>query len=545
MYRVLYRKWRPRSFDDVIGQPQVTKTLAAQVRENRLSHAYLFTGSRGTGKTSCAKILSKAVNCLSPVNGSPCGECELCRGIDSGTVLDIVEIDAASNRGIDDIRLLRDEVNFMPAKAQYRVYIIDEVHMLTIEAFNALLKTLEEPPEHVIFILATTEVHKLPATILSRCQRFDFKRIEPDEIAKRLCEIAAAEGGELDFDAAVLIAGIADGGMRDALSLLDRALSVSGKITPEEVAACAGLMGREHIYRLVRAAAAADMAECLNIFDELHRNSCDTQRLFAELIDVFRSFLIIKTSENPEKLIVGTAAQLEQLSELAGLFTEEGVLYALSVLTQSADAMGRAVSRRVEAELALIKLCRPQTDSGVFALAQRVAELEKKIEELESAPPPVRSAPVKKESDFAGFEAEQGTSDFAAAFAAAEDEPEEAENADFDFDAFMSEHAAKKEEKDEINEAAFERVVEELSPPPAGDGIDSRSWLKVILETERSFPPLTGMLTGSAARIQGDALFIRLADEKIRGFCNEAILAKHAAAAAKRVLGREYTIKLE
>ena len=225
MYRVLYRKWRPKVFADVIGQPQVTTTIASQVKENRLSHAYLFTGSRGTGKTTCAKIFSKAVNCLNPVNGDPCNECEICRGIDAGSVLDIVEIDAASNRGIEDIRILRDEVNFTPSQAKYRVYIIDEVHMLTIEAFNALLKTLEEPPEHVKFILATTEVHKLPATILSRCQRFDFRRIEPQYIAERLKYVAGEEGAQLSHDAAMLIARIADGGMRDALSLLDRCIS--------------------------------------------------------------------------------------------------------------------------------------------------------------------------------------------------------------------------------------------------------------------------------------------------------------------------------
>ena len=227
MYRVLYRKWRPKVFADVVGQPQVTDTLLSQLRENRTAHAYLFTGSRGTGKTTCAKIFAKALNCLHPVNGDPCNECEICKGIDGGTVLDIVEIDAASNRGIDDIRMLRDEANFTPSQAKYRVYIIDEVHMLTIEAFNALLKTLEEPPEHVKFILATTEVHKLPSTILSRCQRFDFRRIEPDIIADRLIYIAEHENAVLDRDAALLIARIADGGMRDALSLLDRAISVS------------------------------------------------------------------------------------------------------------------------------------------------------------------------------------------------------------------------------------------------------------------------------------------------------------------------------
>ena len=219
MYRVLYRKWRPQTFEDVSGQPHITDTLMNEVKENRLAHAYLFTGSRGTGKTSCAKILSKAINCLDPVNGNPCNKCEICRGIDEGSVLDVVEIDAASNRGIDDIRALREESAFTPAQAKFRVYIIDEVHMLTIEAFNALLKTLEEPPEHIVFILATTEVQKLPSTILSRCQRFDFRRISVESIVDRLKYVASQENVTIDNTAATLIARIADGGMRDALSI--------------------------------------------------------------------------------------------------------------------------------------------------------------------------------------------------------------------------------------------------------------------------------------------------------------------------------------
>ena len=318
MYQVLYRKWRPKVFGDVVGQPHITRTLLSEVRENRLAHAYLFTGSRGTGKTTCAKILSKAINCLHPQNGNPCNECEICRGADNGTLLDIVEIDAASNRGIDDIRLLRDESNFTPAQAAYRVYIIDEVHMLTIEAFNALLKTLEEPPEHVKFILATTEVHKLPSTILSRCQRFDFRRIEPKVIAERLMYVAQQENAVLHEDAAMLIARIADGGMRDALSLLDSAISVSAEVTAAVVSDCAGLMGRDAIYELVRAIAAADTAACLSVLDRLHNASCDTERLVTELTTQFRNFLICKTVEHPENLIVCTQDELAVLRDRFG-----------------------------------------------------------------------------------------------------------------------------------------------------------------------------------------------------------------------------------
>ena len=397
MYRVLYRKWRPRVFADVIGQPQVTKTLSNQIREHRLSHAYLFTGSRGTGKTTCAKILAKAVNCLHPVDGDPCNECAICKGIDNGTVLDIVEMDAASNNGVDDIRLLRDEVNFTPSQATYRVYIIDEVHMLSTPAFNALLKTLEEPPEHVKFILATTEVHKLPATILSRCQRFDFRRIEPSCIADRLVEIAKAENAALDYDAAVLIARIADGGMRDALSLLDRCLSVANDVTVDVVSASAGLMSREYIYELMDAVAAKDTARCLSILDTLHKASCDTERLCTELIDRFRSFLIIKTVQHPENLIVCTAEELERIKASAQAFTGEYVLYALGVLAGATEAIRRTQNRRIEAEMALIRLCRPDSSDSVAALTARIAELEKELTLLKKngvPAAPIGSAPA-------------------------------------------------------------------------------------------------------------------------------------------------------
>ncbi len=386
MYRVLYRKWRPQTFSDVIGQPQVTKALSCQIKENRLSHAYLFTGSRGTGKTSCAKIFAKAVNCLHPVNGDPCNTCEICRGIDDGTVLDIVEIDAASNRGVDDIRQLREEVKFTPSQAKYRVYIVDEVHMLTIEAFNALLKTLEEPPEHVKFILATTEVQKLPSTILSRCQRYDFRRIEPEVIAERLKNISREENAELESDAAILIARLADGAMRDALSLLDRCLSTAEPpLTVKTVTQAAGLMGRDYLFSLCRTIAKRDTAAALTILDDLHKASCDTERLCTELINQFRNLLIVHTVKHPEKLIVATNEEIEENKELASLFTTEAILRALSVLSDAVDAIKKTQNRRVEAEMALIRLCRPETDTSVAALAQRVAELEKLINTIQNS----------------------------------------------------------------------------------------------------------------------------------------------------------------
>ncbi|MBO5395255.1 MAG: DNA polymerase III subunit gamma/tau [Clostridia bacterium] len=639
MYRVLYRKWRPKVFSDVIGQPQVTTTIASQVKENRLSHAYLFTGSRGTGKTTCAKIFSKAVNCLNPVNGDPCNECEICKGIDAGSVLDIVEIDAASNRGIEDIRILRDEVNFTPSQAKYRVYIIDEVHMLTIEAFNALLKTLEEPPEHVKFILATTEVHKLPATILSRCQRFDFRRIEPQFIAERLKYVAREEGAELSHDAAMLIARIADGGMRDALSLLDRCISVSDSVTVDTVSASAGLMGREHIYSLVRAVADGDTARCLMILDELHKGSCDTERLVTELIDRFRGFLIVKTVKNPENLLVCTDEELGEIKEIASLFTKETVLYALNVLTTAADAMRKTQNRRIEAEMALIRLTRPETDESVSALSVRISQLEKEIELLkrngvraaehnpvktggetpplreeipfddvppfeeaggetpplredlpfeesdgfdeappfddvppfDDAPPfddvpppfeeaggetpplredmPFGNAPKTNLGEFRGF-GEEGASkmfDFS-------DDGDDADDS-FDFDAFMKQHEGNhKKAEPEIQPAApeepdlnkYDELFEDTLPEDVGgDKIDNRTWGKIVLETEKLFPPLIGQLTGSSARIEGGTIYIKLGEKNLKVFVKEEILGNFVTKAAGTVLGKTYRIKID
>ena len=279
MYQVLYRKWRPQVFADVVGQPQVTVTLQHELMAGRVAHAYLFTGSRGTGKTTCAKILAKAVNCLHPVNGDPCGECEICRGVESGSVMDVVEIDAASNNGVDNIRELREEAAFTPASARYRVYIIDEVHMLSQGAFNALLKTLEEPPAHVLFILATTEVHKLPATILSRCQRFDFHRIAPEDISDRLEYVARQEEASLDREAGLLIARLADGAMRDALSLLDQCFGRSRQVTVEVVNETAGLAGREHLFQMAQSILDRDSPSALELVDRLYRESKDMARL--------------------------------------------------------------------------------------------------------------------------------------------------------------------------------------------------------------------------------------------------------------------------
>ncbi len=402
MYRVLYRKYRPRFFADVIGQPQVTETLKSELRNGRLAHAYLFTGSRGTGKTTCSKILSKAVNCLDPKDGDPCGVCEICRGIDDGSVMDVVEIDAASNNGVDDIRSLREEANFTPANAKYRVYIIDEVHMLSIGAFNALLKTLEEPPEHVLFILATTEVHKIPATILSRCQRFDFHRISPRAIADRLCFVCESEGVSIDDNAALLIAGISDGAMRDALSLLDQCMGrSSGHITEETVRTTAGLADKSHLLSITEYIMNKDSTSFIEIINDLYKKSMDMARLCDELIDHFRELMLIKTMKQPRDIIVMSEDEYEKSLAQAMKISLGDVVRNIGILQESREKMLRGANRRIEMEMTAIKLCTGEGASAVYidpALAGRVERLEKAVAGLSKGTPvsvPEQTAAVR------------------------------------------------------------------------------------------------------------------------------------------------------
>ncbi len=378
LYQVLYRKWRPQVFSDVVGQPQVTQTLKNELKAGRIAHAYLFTGSRGTGKTTCAKILARAVNCLSPKDGDPCGECEICRGIQDGSILDIVEIDAASNNGVDSIRALREEVNFTPAAAKYRVYIIDEVHMLSIGAFNALLKTLEEPPPHVIFILATTEVHKLPATILSRCQRFDFRRIPPEDIAARLTYVTEQEGGTIESEAAMLLARLADGAMRDALSLLDQCLGRSNQVTVAVVNEAAGLASRDHLFHLADAIRDNDCAAALATVDEMHRAGKDMARLCEELQSHLRALMLIKTMRDARRLVAVTDAEFRQLEQQALSIRLSVLLHGLDTLQDALERMHRGVDRRTEFEMAMLRLCCPELDDSRAALVRRIEALEQR-----------------------------------------------------------------------------------------------------------------------------------------------------------------------
>lgn len=391
MYQVLYRKYRPKVFSDVYGQEHVTSTLLNEIKENRISHAYLFTGSRGTGKTSCAKILAKAVNCENSVNGEPCNECEVCRGLDSGSIYDVVEIDAASNNGVDNIRDLREEANYTPSRGRYRVYIIDEVHMLSTGAFNALLKTLEEPPAHVIFILATTEVHKLPATILSRCQRFDFKRIQPETMAKRLMQVAGYENLDLTEEGAILISRIADGGMRDALSILDQCAGRNQKIDEKLVSEVAGIAGRESLYELSDAICNKNGGDALNVISKLHANSYDMERLCVEMINHLRNFLIVKTVDKSRELIVCTDDEYNTILSSAEHFTLPSVIFALDLFQDTLVKIKGGANSRIEMEMTLIKLCEPKLEQSMDSVLDRISVLERAVKNGVA----VKSAPVK------------------------------------------------------------------------------------------------------------------------------------------------------
>lgn len=407
MYQVLYRKWRPKTFSDVSGQEHITTTLLNELSTNRLNHAYLFTGSRGTGKTTCAKILAKAVNCLHPVNGNPCGECEICKGIDSGGILDVTEMDAASNRKIDDIRQIIDEVQFKPSKCKYRVYIIDEVHMLTTEAFNALLKTLEEPPEHAIFILATTEVHKLPQTILSRCQRFDFHRIPPRAIADRLLYVASQEGVTLSDGAALLAASVADGALRDALSLLDRCIAISSDIDEDVVRSAAGLARKTYLFELANCVINKNTAKALEIVNRLYGESKDMARLCDELLSHFRTLMLIKSVKNPRDIIIMADDEFEQAQVQSDYLSLADIVYYMDVLSRAYQNMGRGTGDRTELEMAIVKLSSAELDGTVEALTARVTALEKAVkkgirvnyvpEQVQAVSQPVQSEPPKPE----------------------------------------------------------------------------------------------------------------------------------------------------
>ncbi len=494
MYRALYRKWRPRVFSDMSGQNHITSTLQNAVMMERLSHAYLFTGSRGTGKTTCAKILAKVVNCLSPEDGNPCNKCEICLGIDSGAVLDVTEIDAASNNGVDNIRDLCEGTSFNPSVAKKRVYIIDEVHMLSAGAFNALLKTLEEPPDYVLFILATTEVHKIPSTILSRCQRFDFRRIPAQDIADRLMFVAKQEQIELEEEAALLISRVADGSLRDALSLLDQCASSADKVTVLDVSEVAGLLGKDYLFELSSAINNSDTSKALHILDTLHNTSCDMERLIAELVNHFRNIIITKTAQSPEALIVCTPEELDKLKDTASKFTYASLLSISEELCFAGDKLRYSAFQRAYTEALIMRLCTPALQESNSALLRRIADLERDIKLIKSG------------ADFNGKKEEK----------ALLDTEDKASTDDIIYNPQPQSKEEKIQEKPEreacdlkTGKATEEEKENEVKNQPDEDACPLANWADVLSEILQTSKPLYGSLVGSSCELKGNLAIIK------------------------------------
>lgn len=397
VYQALYRKYRPQTFDDVCGQLAVTQTLKNQVLSGKLSHAYLFTGSRGTGKTSCAKILAKAVNCLHPQDGNPCNRCEACRAIDSGACMDVLEIDAASNNGVDNVRTLRDDAVYSPAQVKMRVYIIDEVHMLSISAFNALLKIIEEPPEHLLFILATTELNKVPATILSRCQRFAFRRISQEDIAARLQYVSYQENIDLDDSAARVLARLADGGMRDGLSLLDQCASATaGELTSEKVYDCLGIAGERKCGELLAKIASRDAAGALQLFNTLYTQGKDLSAMLDELACLVRDLLVLKTAPGQGIAMLSGVAEEEETKRLAAMLSGGELLRMMELLQKTLASFSRNASRRTDAELCILEMCQPEISRDAASMNARLTRLEEMIKS--GSFPAVKPVPAAEEA---------------------------------------------------------------------------------------------------------------------------------------------------
>ena len=546
MYQVLYRKYRPRVFADVYGQDHVTSTLKNEIKEGRISHAYLFTGSRGTGKTTCAKILAKAVNCPNAVDGEPCNACEICKGLDSGTIYDVVEIDAASNNGVDNIRDLREEVNYTPTRGKYRVYIIDEVHMLSTGAFNALLKTLEEPPAHVIFILATTEVHKLPATILSRCQRFDFKRIQPETMAVRLQQVAGLEGMELAPDAATLIARIADGALRDGLSILDQCAGRSKQITAQLVSEVAGLAGREALYRLSDAVLARDSSAAVEELAQLHENSYDMERLCVEMINHFRNFMMVKTVKKSRELIICTDDEYKHIEESAGQFTLAQILRGLDLFQSTLVKIKGGATPRIEMEMAFIRLCEPKLETDSDAINQRLSALERAVQNgvpaapvktVQSPAPAAHPAPAQPTVP----PTPQPTPAAAAPAPEPEPEPVPATSAE-PVSAPVPEPAPVQPEPPVPPEPAAAAPAH----APAADSEQKlfMQWADLMEILHRTDIALFGVLSGSQGYTRGEFFLIDSPNPTIKEFIKISTHAKAIRAALHELTGHNYKLGL-
>ena len=532
MYQVLYRKYRPKVFSDVYGQDHVTSTLKNEIKNGRVSHAYLFTGSRGTGKTTCAKILAKAVNCEHNIDGEPCNECEVCKGLDNGSIYDVVEIDAASNNGVDNIRELRDETNYAPSRGKYRVYIIDEVHMLSTGAFNALLKTLEEPPAHVIFILATTEVHKLPATILSRCQRFDFKRIQPETMAVRLKEVAGLEGLNLDDDAAVLIARIADGALRDGLSILDQCAGRSKEINSDLVSEVAGLAGREAMYKLSDCIANSDSNTAMSIISDLYQNSFDMERLCVEMINHFRNFLVAKTVRKSRELIICTDDEYNTILEASKEFTVESIVFALDLFQNTLVTIKGGASARIEVEMAFIKLCEPKMDESIASLLDRVSKLENAIKSGVKVQPTQTAVPAPKEEYVPKEEPKPQPKAEPTPVPMPEPEPTPVE-----------EEPPVQEQQPVVETPPVEHKT---APPVANpnETVEFTQWGDFMDVLHRTNIPLFGVLSGSKGYVRGEFFLLDSPNPAVRDFIKLPIHSKSIKAALLEVTGVHFKLGL-
>lgn len=532
MYQVLYRKYRPKVFSDVYGQDHVTSTLKNEIKNGRVSHAYLFTGSRGTGKTTCAKILAKAVNCEHNVDGEPCNECEVCKGLDNGSIYDVVEIDAASNNGVDNIRELRDETNYAPSRGKYRVYIIDEVHMLSTGAFNALLKTLEEPPAHVIFILATTEVHKLPATILSRCQRFDFKRIQPETMAVRLKEVAGLEGLSLDDDAAVLIARIADGALRDGLSILDQCAGRSKEINSDLVSEVAGLAGREAMYKLSDCIANSDSNTAMSIISDLYQNSFDMERLCVEMINHFRNFLVAKTVRKSRELIICTDDEYNTILEASKNFTVESIVFALDLFQNTLVTIKGGAAARIEVEMAFIKLCEPKMNESIASLLDRVSKLENTIKSGVKVQPTQTAVPAPKEEYVP------------------REEPKPQPKAEPTPEPTPEPEPTPVEEEPPVQEqqpVVETPPVEHKTAPPVSDPnetVEFTQWGDFMDVLHRTNIPLFGVLSGSKGYVRGEFFLLDSPNPAVRDFIKLPIHSRSIKAALLEVTGVNFKLGL-
>lgn len=505
MYQALYRKYRPQTFDDVAGQEHITTTLKNELKNGRVSHAYLFTGSRGTGKTTCAKILAKAVNCLNLQDGSPCGECEICRDIDSGRSIDVFEIDAASNRKIDNVREIIDEVQTAPHRCKYRVYIIDEVHMLTAEAFNALLKVLEEPPKHVVFVLATTEVHKVLPTIRSRCQRFDFHRIPPRDIADRLLFVAGEEEIELSDSAAMLIASVSDGAMRDALSLLDRCVAISRSVDESVVRSASGLAGKDYLYDLSACVINKNTAKALELIDGLYKDAKDMHKLCDELIAHFRALMLIKSVKNPRDIVVFTDDEFERSVTQADYLSLADIVYFMDVLSRAYQRMGKGTGDRTELEMALVKLSAPELDVTNESIAARITALERAVKQG------IRVQTVKEElpADSSSKKAEEEP---------IEEEIPEPEEQKPEVKTEKPEAEAEKPAADELPEQKSVQIQPPAQPAPQGNKVDvvklSREavmfpqWVEVVEALKSTSRSIAAAFAGSTAYVNGGFLLI-------------------------------------